>query len=425
MGKFCLRIPSPGKGSIREPRLRSIHREISISRATTTSTDFPLSKALQSQPSPYGTAFIIKLSNDGSTILYSTYFGGTMGQTSISSLATDSNGNLYLTGMTAAADFPHTTGMPFGQITASGPSQQTGAIIASISAGGDKILYSGALVGTALACSGGSTCFLSERVTSGTGIGVDAAGNAYIVGNTNTTDLPTTAGTLSPKGIGGFIAKINVGGSGLGYLTYLSSQQTGTNPYVTGANTLNAIALDSAGDVYIAGQESALEFMIAKLTPDASALAWTAASSQLCGLPCLSSQASTQSIAVDSRGTVWATGTTSASSFPNQGWSTGTEFLISVNSLGSFVYSALYPAGTVAQSVAVDSAGLIHVAGVNGFVSNISPNTPPKMKIFDFQNAFGGSVTARISPAEVISIYGPGIGPIDPGDSDSIWRVLS
>jgi len=33
------------------------------------------------------------------------------------------------------------------------------------------------------------------------------------------------------------------------------------------------------------------------------------------------------------------------------------------------------------------------------------------MKIFDFGNAFGGSVTARISPAEVISIYGPGIGP--------------
>jgi uncharacterized protein (TIGR03437 family) len=33
------------------------------------------------------------------------------------------------------------------------------------------------------------------------------------------------------------------------------------------------------------------------------------------------------------------------------------------------------------------------------------------MKIFDFQNAAGGNVTARISPAEVISIYGPGIGP--------------
>src|ERR1700683_4916245 len=51
---------------------------------TTTSDDFPLTKALQTQPNPaYGTGFIIKLSNDGSTILYSTYFGGTLGATSI------------------------------------------------------------------------------------------------------------------------------------------------------------------------------------------------------------------------------------------------------------------------------------------------------------------------------------------------------
>src|ERR1700722_10179903 len=77
---------------------------------STTSNDFPLSKPLISQPSTSGTGFIVKLSNDGSTILYSTYFGGTLGATSISSLATDTNGNLYLTGMTNAPDFPHSAG---------------------------------------------------------------------------------------------------------------------------------------------------------------------------------------------------------------------------------------------------------------------------------------------------------------------------
>ena len=51
----------------------------------TTSDDFPLSKALQTQPSADGTGFIVKLSNDGSTILYSTYFGGALGVTSITS----------------------------------------------------------------------------------------------------------------------------------------------------------------------------------------------------------------------------------------------------------------------------------------------------------------------------------------------------
>ena len=72
---------------------------------STTSNDFPLSKALQTQPNTNGTGFIVKLSNDGSTILYSTYFGGTLGTTSLSSLATDSKGNLYLTGYTTAPIF--------------------------------------------------------------------------------------------------------------------------------------------------------------------------------------------------------------------------------------------------------------------------------------------------------------------------------
>ena len=118
----------------------------------TTSDDFPLSKALQTQPSAYGTGFIVKLSNDGSTMLYSTYFGGTLGATSISSLSTDSRGNLYLTGSTTAADFPHTAGMPFGPVSQTGSPQITGAILASISAAGDRILYSGALVGNSPYC---------------------------------------------------------------------------------------------------------------------------------------------------------------------------------------------------------------------------------------------------------------------------------
>src|SRR5580693_698626 len=109
---------------------------------TTTSPDFPLSHALQTQifPAstvngvPAGSGFITKLSNDGSTILYSTFFGGTLGQSAITSLATDTNGNLYLTGYTQASDFPHTAGMPFGAITQSPASP--GAIVASISASG-------------------------------------------------------------------------------------------------------------------------------------------------------------------------------------------------------------------------------------------------------------------------------------------------
>jgi hypothetical protein len=89
----------------------------------------------------------------------------------------------------------------------------------------------------------------------------------------------------------------------------------------------------------------------------------------------------------------------------------GTEFVAGFNAAGSaLTYSALFPIGTVAQAVAVDPMGFAHVAGSNGFVSVIALGAPP-VTVFGLQNAFGGYKTQRISPAEVISIYGPGIGP--------------
>lgn len=348
---------------------------------TTTSPDFPLSKALQTQPNPNnGTGFVIKLSNDGSTILYSTYFGGTLGSTSITALATDSQGNLYLTGSTMATDFPHTPGMPF---TVPIGNSNSGVILASISAGGDRILYAGAIVAGPIPVSGGTTS------TGGVGVAVDAAGNAYFAGNVG--NQINALGSFT-----GIVAKINPAGTSLTNLTYLST-------------FVSAIASDAAGDAYIAGFNYGLpngpvHASIAKLNPS-GAVVWT---NNLGG-----QASSTKSIAVDAAGNVWANGGASSPSFPNaNGWSSGPEYLVGLNNGGTaFTYSALFPAGTVAQSIALDPSGTVHVAGMNGFVSAIAPTTAPTTKIFGFQNAFGGLLTARISPAEVISIYGPGIGP--------------
>jgi uncharacterized protein (TIGR03437 family) len=395
----------------------------------TTSDDFPLSKALQRRPETAdGTGFIIKLSNDGTTILYSTYFGGTLGETSIASLATDAKGNLYLTGTTAASDFPHTTGMPLGPVSPT----QTGAFIASISAAGDKILYSGTLAGTNVPCVNG-TCYLTPT-TAGVGIAVDAVGNAYVAGNTDTTDLWTTAGVLSPKGIGAFVAKVNSTGSGLAYLTYLG---TGVIDADYAASSLSAIPVDAAGNAYLAGQTDDPQFpttpgsyqqflmgnsrapgpvatadegFIAKLKPDGSAMVWA---TFLGTVDNPSYGTETQSLAIDVRGNVWVTGNTATSNFPNtQGWTTGGDFVVALNASGAkLTYAALYPNGTVDQAIVLDPSGLVHVAGTNGFVSAIATAPPPTMKIFGFGNVAGSDLTARISPAEIISIYGPGIGP--------------
>src|SRR5580698_1720109 len=206
---------------------------------TTTSPDFPLSEALQTQSNPKGTGFIIKLTNDGTTILYSTYFGGTTGQSSITALATDSKGNLYLTGFTSASDFPQTSGLPIVKLNP-GPSGLAGAIVAEISAASDEIVYSAAIAGTG---------------TAGVGIGVDASGNAFVAGATNTNSLPTTSGALAPTGLGAFVAKVSAGGTALEYLTYLSTTQTmsvGSTSYAV-ESLLSAIAVDAAGNAYLAG----------------------------------------------------------------------------------------------------------------------------------------------------------------------------
>jgi uncharacterized protein (TIGR03437 family) len=395
---------------------------------TTSSPDFPLSRALQTQifPAgvisgvPVGSGFIMKLSNDGTMILYSTFFGGTLGQSAITSLATDSKGNLYLTGVTLASDFPHTAGMPFGKL-AQNPSTP-GAIVASISAAGDKILYSG-VIAMATPCT--SSCInLGGVQWNGVGIAVDAAGNAYIAGNDpSATNLPTTAGVLAPNGIGAFVAKINAGGTGLGYLTYIGSGEVGNNPFYSADNTVYAITVDAAGNVYLAGATDDPNFpvtpgsyqsvsqsptgtngFLAKLNPTGSAMVWA---TYFAGSP--------QSIAVDAGGNLWATGTANPPTvLPNtDGWSTGPEYLAELNASGAkLTYSALYPAGTIAQSVAVDPSGLVHTAGSAGFVSSIAPTAAPSSRIFAFQSAtLSGPLTARLSPAEVIAIYGPGIGP--------------
>jgi uncharacterized protein (TIGR03437 family) len=414
---------------------------------STTSPDFPLSKALQTQPNTSGTGFIVKLSNDGTTILYSTYFGGTLGGTSISSLATDAKGNLYLTGWTSAPDFPHTPGLPFGPPPTPAPPSPLfqpagipGAIIASISAAGDKVLYAGAIVGSTSGVEPPGS--FSTIGTSGAAIAVDPAGNAYIAGN-STLSLPTTPGVLSPKGIGAFVAKVNASGTGLSYLTYLSAGENVDimEPIATVANTLYSIAVDAAGNAYLGGATSDPKFpttpgtlqpgfhvppgittgptlviyegFLAKLKPDGTGMAWATfldrGNAQGTGT-------FVQSIAADPAGNVWASGITGSTVFPSaNGIPAGPDFVVGLNaSASALTYQASSPLGTIGQSVALDPSGLVHVAGMNGFVSTIAPTAPPSMKISNFQNAAGGNATARISPAEVIAIYGQGIGPATP-----------
>ena len=396
---------------------------------STSSPDFPLHNAFQSTPGP---GFVVKLSADGSQLLYSTYF-----PEAINALAVDAAGGVYLAGSTYLTSFPVTPGLPAGPVSFNPVAMTSGAFLTKISADGSRIVYSALLSGSSVDCGGGSSCFTGGRYATGVAVAVDAAGEAYLAGNTNTTDLPTTPGAFLTKGTGAFVAKVNAAGSALAYLTYISATNFILAPNANPANIAAAIAVDAAGNAYLAGATFDPSFpatagayqttfsgpyqpgvafplpptdvFAAKLNPGGTALVWA---TYIGG----TGADAAKSVALDPSGNVWLTGTTASTQFPNkQGWSNGGDFLTGINPSGSaLVYSARYPNDAVSQCVAADSTGLLHVAGPTGIVGTVAPGGTPLMRIFGIANAAFGPLLGRVVPAELISIYGPHIGPATP-----------
>ena len=397
---------------------------------STSSPDFPLHNAFQSTP---GRGFVVKLSADGSQILFSTHF-----PEAITALAVDAAGAVYVAGTTYLTSFPVTPGLPAGPVSMAPAGIASGAFLTKISADGSRIVYSALFSGSSVDCGGGSSCFTGGRYATGVAVAVDAAGEAYMAGNTNTTDLPTTPGAFLTKGTGAFVAKVNAAGTALAYLTYISATNFIYAPNANPANIAAAIAVDAAGDAFLAGATfdpnlpatagayqstfsgpyqpgvpyplPPTDAFALKLNPAGTAVVWA---SYLGG----TGVDAAKSVALDATGNVWLSGTTASATFPNkQGWvQSGSDFLAAFNPSGTaLVYSARYPNDALSQSLAVDSAGLLHVAGPTGIVGTVAPSGTPLMRIFGIANAAYGPLTGRIVPAELISIYGPHIGPATP-----------
>src|SRR5208337_2745882 len=177
---------------------------------------------------------------------YSTYLGGSgvEGGSSSVSIAVDGSGNAYVASGTSSLNFPATTGA--FQTTNKGAtvcnqSYPCGdAMVAKINPTGSQLVYSTYLGGT------------GDDYADG--LAVDSAGNAYVTGVTSSTDFPTTPEALQ-TGLGGgydiFVTKLNATGSALVYSTYLGGSED---------ETVEALALDSSGDAYVAGGSSSTNF---------------------------------------------------------------------------------------------------------------------------------------------------------------------
>src|SRR4029077_1139456 len=114
--------------------------------------------------------FVAKLNSAGSALVYSTYLGGSDNDIG-NRIAVDALGNAYVTGTTSSSDFP--------TVNALYPALRgvADAFVAKLSPSGSALIYSTYL--------GGSD---SE---SGYAIAVDSSGNAYVTGQTASTDFPT------------------------------------------------------------------------------------------------------------------------------------------------------------------------------------------------------------------------------------------
>src|SRR5262249_6285512 len=136
----------------------------------TTSIDFPVVNALQSSRGGGIDGFVLKLNAAGSALLYSTYLGGS-GDDHAEAIAIDAAGAAYVAGSTNSTNFPTVTPV---QATNAGA---VDAFVAKLSASGSSLVYSTYL--------GGSDA------DDATGIAVDTSGNAYVVGETASTNFRT------------------------------------------------------------------------------------------------------------------------------------------------------------------------------------------------------------------------------------------
>ncbi len=206
----------------------------------TSSPNFPVFKAVQSKLSGTRDAFVTKLNAAGNALVYSTYLGGS-GVESGNAIALDSSNSAVIIGDTTSTNLATTAGV---FQTRSGGNQDV--FVARLSPAGTAVTF--------------MTYFGGSAVDHGAAIKLDSSNSVYIAGSTYSQNLPTAAASQPHSGGGqdGFVAKIAASGASIIFSTYLGG--SGGTPGAP--EEVNALALDTFGDLFAAGTTSSWNFPV-------------------------------------------------------------------------------------------------------------------------------------------------------------------
>jgi hypothetical protein len=202
--------------------------------------------------SQYGNVFVTELANGQGgvrSLAYSTYLGGSsaiiVGDVG-SGVGLDSTGKVYVGGDTTSADFPVTSGA--FQTTNSPAGKAFVAAFDPTQSGVQSLVYSTLLGGT-----NGSEGEVANALT------VDSNGHAFVVGSTSSSDFPTTSdafqSSIRNSSWDAFLAEVDPTGASLLYSTYFG----GT---CADGDLGNGVAIDLAGNSYLAGATCSSDFPI-------------------------------------------------------------------------------------------------------------------------------------------------------------------
>jgi len=355
-------------------------------------------------------AFALKLNASGSGLVYSTFIGGPGSDRGLS-LGIDASGNSYVAGSTDGG-FP-TTNRAMQRDYGGGTSD---GFILKLNSNGTGLAYSTYIGGG-----------LQDIVY---GIAVDGSGRAYVAGETNSYDLPTTEGVFQP-GLAGytdtFAAKLSPSGSYLDYCTYVGS----------GTNHERAFALDvdEAGCAYITGETASYIFpttpgayqqtcgggtydaFVYKLSPSADHLVF-------CTYVGASGRDHATAIAVDIHGNINVAGHTSDAFLTTPGayqtvygGGLNDAFFFQLDPTGSrLVYSTLSGGSNDEQAhgIAVDSSRNVFVVGYSASANFPTTSGAFQQSLVQSFNGFVQKYAVLAAPgAPTALIANPGNGQVE------------